>query len=652
MHLNKFKLLLFACLLLCMNSATAFNFVPFDNRQVDTHGNAKQLVDLWNSINEQSIDKHDPYTIETWENLLWNEYQKAVKNKDSNWIFKLSIPLSFTYHSETKFAKGLPILQYLYHHKKILSPIQYKGVLIKLEEEYRATNNIEQAIIIRKERIQNNFINNYWEIYTDCGLYEAAKKELFQFVAIPPLYTTARLNYYFKVGELYVDMNVIDSAKKIYTKALAECIETIEVNKVSHQLDNANLAYWKTSFMGHIIKCNIKKGHYTNAISTLLNDIQNSYANSDNMADKMIALSQCYLYYKQPFKAKLYLDSANHILTEKVCKPLKLAYLLACSNYYTSINKNDSSLIYYKRYNTYRDELNQNIQRNQSILLLGQLELSNRRKELLESKQSLLDSIKKNDSQKTVLLILIFSLVLSIMLGIFLYLNSLAKSRSKNKIELQNKMINEHAQKIEAQFNHNETLLKELHHRVKNNLQVMYSLLNLQKRRNEDFDTIETLSSIQNRIQTMALVHQNLYTSGNFELVEIASYIKTLAHHLETIYKVDKQKIEVHFKIDESLQLPIEMVVATGLIVNEAVSNSFKYAFKNKRTGQIFIGLLKNENEIEIIIQDNGEGMQHLPNKENSLGMKLIDLMCKQLKATHNIELNNGVTHHIKFNLT
>ena len=278
--------------------------------------------------------------------------------------------------------------------------------------------------------------------------------------------------------------------------------------------------------------------------------------------------------------------------------------------YQKKLNKIDSALMYYNDYNNYRDTLYNNIQKNQSILLLVQLEVANRRSELLESKQSLMDSNKQNTQQKTLLLILLFFLIISITVSAAIYLNSIANTKSKNKIEAQNVMINAHSDKIEAQFNHNEILLKELHHRVKNNLQVMYSLLNLQKRRNKDADTIETLSAIQNRIQTMALVHQNLYNSGDFEMVEVFNYIKTLANHLEVIYKVDKQKIDVQFDIDDALKLPIETVVAIGLIVNEAVSNSFKYAFKNKEHGDILIKISSDENDTEIIVQDNGNGIK------------------------------------------
>jgi two-component sensor histidine kinase len=448
-----------------------------------------------------------------------------------------------------------------------------------------------------------------------------------------------------------MQMNQFDSSNIIYKKGLEAVKNTIIVNNKTHQYRNDKLLYWEGCFMGLIAISNIKQGNYQNAIPILKYDIKNSYDNTDNKIEKMLALVQCYIHFKNYNDAKRYLDSSTHLVYEKISKPIKLSYLLTSSTYYTALNNLDSALIYYHAYNNYRDTLYNNIQKNQSILLLVQLEVANRRTELLESKQSLIDSNKLNDQQKTILLILAFFLIISITISAAIYLNSIANTKSKHKIEAQNIMINAHSEKIEAQFNHNEILLKELHHRVKNNLQVMYSLLNLQKRRNKDTDTIETLSAIQNRIQTMALVHQNLYNSGDFEMVELLNYIKTLANHLELIYKVDKQKINVDFNINESLKLPIETVVAIGLIVNEAVSNSFKYAFKNRPTGNIIIKIISEKDEISVTIQDNGNGIKQENTKENSLGMKLIKLMCLQLKATHTLEKINGVTHYIKFNI-
>jgi two-component sensor histidine kinase len=649
--IQKAGLALTIFLSLFLNNATkGQNVVDVTKSNKEYRAKSLVLLNLWDSINYNKSLIKDPYTAETWEKLLLEQYNIAILKKDTLLQFKLSIPLSFSYHSESKFKKGIPLLASLLKQKDKLSAIQYKEVLIKLEEEYRASNDIVQAISIRKIRIDNRFINNYWEIYRDCGLYDAAKNDLIHFEEKPPQYSIRRLLYYFLLGGLYQDMKETDSAKMIYSIALQETEKTIEVNNKTHSYEDKKLVYWKACFMGHIVKCDIAKGNYKNAVNILKYDINESFENSDNKVDKMNTLVKVLIHFKQFSEAKLYLDSASILLSEKLTNTIQMEHLLIFSEYYAQTHKTDSALLYYKNYNNYKEQIYRSIQKNQSILLLAQMEISNRRTELLESNQSLIQSNKENSTQRNVLLILIFSLVLSIVVGAVIYLNSLNKSRSNEKIEAQNKLINDHSNKIEAQFNHNEILLKELHHRVKNNLQVMYSLLNLQKRRNKDADTIETLSSIQNRIQTMALVHQNLYTSGDFEMVEIANYIKTLANHLETIYKIDKQKIEIIFNIDENLKLPIETVVAIGLIVNEAVSNSFKYAFKNKKTGQVNITIKNTAEETEITIQDNGEGLGEIPKKENSLGMKLIKLMCLQLKATHSMIHTNGVTHFIKFN--
>lgn len=618
--------------------------------KIHNHTKGEYLIKLWDSVNNTADYIIDPFKIEVWEAKFENEYFSAIKNNDKEFAFKLSIPLSYIYHSETKFKKGLPLLKNIFNHKKELSNKQLKQILIKLEEEYRSTNDIENAIVIRKERISNRFINNYWEIYKDCGLFEAAKKDLIHFEKIPPAYTTNRLHYYFLLGDLFMQMKQYDSANNIYKIGLDAAKNTIIVNDKTNQYSKDKLLYWEACFMGLIVKSNIANGNYRNSISILKYDIAHSYENTDNKIEKMLALSQCYLHFNNSSEAKVYLDSSRKLLSEKISKPIQLTYLLTSSDYYKAINRIDSALIFYHAYNSYRDTLYNKIQKNQSILLLVQLEVANRRSELLESKQSLIDSNKQNNQQKTLLLILLFFLIISITVSAAIYLNSIANTKSKHKIEAQNIMINAHSDKIEAQFNHNEILLKELHHRVKNNLQVMYSLLNLQKRRNKDADTIETLSAIQNRIQTMALVHQNLYNSGDFEMVEVLNYITTLANHLALIYKVDKQKIDIQFEIDDSLKLPIETVVAIGLIVNEAVSNSFKYAFKHKENGAILIKIDSGTNEIEITVQDNGNGIKQENAKENSLGMKLIKLMCLQLKATHKLEQINGVKHHIKFN--
>jgi two-component sensor histidine kinase len=246
---------------------------------------------------------------------------------------------------------------------------------------------------------------------------------------------------------------------------------------------------------------------------------------------------------------------------------------------------------------------------------------------------------------------LTISLFCFLILGLKLYLNNRQKNKDRQKIEEQHLQLIEISEKINAQNKRNELLLKELHHRVKNNLQVIYSLLNLQKRRNDDEDIKDILSSVQNRIHTMSLVHQNLYLTGNFENADINLYIQTIIDHLHSLYLKDKKNIEIQLLIEHPIHLKIEKALSIGLILNEAISNSFKYAFKNRTEGHIGIQINSTNNVFSLLIKDDGPGFMTHPDNENSLGMKLISVMCDQLKAAYKLQTTNGVSYNIEFKI-
>jgi two-component sensor histidine kinase len=179
----------------------------------------------------------------------------------------------------------------------------------------------------------------------------------------------------------------------------------------------------------------------------------------------------------------------------------------------------------------------------------------------------------------------------------------------------------------------------------------MYSLLNLQKRRNNDEELKETLSSVQNRIQTMALVHQNLYNSGEFEQVDVTQYIKNLVIHLQSIYKIDTQIVNIEFDIQTSLSLNIDKIIPVGLLINEAVSNAFKHGFNNVKNGILQINIEHINDKLIIEIIDNGHGFKEEDIKETSIGMQLIKIMCTQLNAVYQLSHTQGVHHKIEFKI-
>lgn len=615
---------------------------------------ASRLIQLWykgNGDTKKKISRYDIYSASIWTKQLEASREKAIRNGSNTTLFDLNIILSSAYHDQTKFEKALPILEQIYLNKEKLNKDQYENVLIKLEEEYRAFNYIEKAIKIRRERIENKFINTYWEIYRDCGLLEAAKKDFIQFEPLPPLESENRLHYYINLGELYFFLNQYDSAKLTFNKGIEEADQLLDKEYISKKIRLQNLHFWRGALIGNAAKCDISRGIYTDVLPNLYYDINMSKDDLDNKTDKMILLASVLVQKNQFSTAKKYIDSATNYMVGKTIKQVRLSLYNTKSKYFKAIGKIDSALYYIELYNEYNRTLNANLQKNQSVLLLAELEISNRRSELIESQASNLKYIVQTKTQKQQLLISLFSIciILAFMLGF--YLNNKQKLKNKKQIEEQNISLLENSKKIHIQNSKNELLLKELHHRVKNNLQVMYSLINLQKRRNKEDETKEILSSVQNRIQTMALVHENLYNSASFDFIEISSYIRTLINHLHSIYKSEGKNIEVHFDIQSKLELPIEQVISIGLIVNEAISNAYKYAFKGRNEGKIDILIEERGEHVHIELKDDGPGFDVTAVKESSLGIKLIHIMCSQLSANYLMVQDHGILHKLDFKI-
>ena len=220
--------------------------------------------------------------------------------------------------------------------------------------------------------------------------------------------------------------------------------------------------------------------------------------------------------------------------------------------------------------------------------------------------------------------------------------------KSKKIIKLKNEVLSSNIIIVNKQTSKNEFLLKELHHRVKNNLQLIYSLLNLQKRRIDNIENKENLVAVQNRIHTMSLVHEFLYNSENYEFINVFEYVKTLSAYLITIYKKEGN-VEIDYDIDEEIELETERMIYLGLIINEILSNTFKFELNNNKVLLIKISIQSIDGIIDITINDNGPGFIKENVKEGSLGLKLINIMCTQLEAVHDIKSDKGVTHKIKF---
>jgi len=213
-----------------------------------------------------------------------------------------------------------------------------------------------------------------------------------------------------------------------------------------------------------------------------------------------------------------------------------------------------------------------------------------------------------------------------------------------------NKNRNVAEQKIISSLKEKELLLKEIHHRVKNNLQVVSSLLNLQSRSIKDKKGLSAFEDSINRISSMALVHENLYESDNFANIDFKGYLEAM---LKEVFHFSQLDGRIQFNVDiEDISLGLDDAMPCGLIINELVSNSLKYAFPDGRKGNINISFNKiNSQSYQLIIQDDGVGIQEHIDFENttSLGLHLVKLLSKQIEGEVKLERENGTKFIIEF---
>jgi two-component sensor histidine kinase len=286
-------------------------------------------------------------------------------------------------------------------------------------------------------------------------------------------------------------------------------------------------------------------------------------------------------------------------------------------NYTDSLSAIDKSLLDTKRMNTLQEleAKYQKLEQDQQIALLNN---------------------EKQITQRNFLLALLAAGTLSLIaVGLLLY------SREKTQ---HNKILQTKNEQINAMLTEKDLLLREIHHRVKNNLQVVSSLLNLQSNYITDNAALEAITEGKNRVISMSLIHQNLYGDSNPTHISTRKYFADLIDQLFDCYNIDDNTIVMHKNIDNVL-LDVDTMIPLGLISNELISNALKHAFKERPTGNIYFTLTDQGDHLHIEIKDDGVGMDTEKFLQSrSFGNKMIQAFIQKLNATWEVENNEGTT--------
>ena len=206
-------------------------------------------------------------------------------------------------------------------------------------------------------------------------------------------------------------------------------------------------------------------------------------------------------------------------------------------------------------------------------------------------------------------------------------------------------------EKVKASLREKEVLLREIHHRVKNNMQIISSLLRLQSRLIKDSRMVEMFKESQNRIRSMALIHEKLYQTEDLSRINFAEYIRSLTVHLFHTYRVNPNIVKMNTEVEE-VYLDINRAIPCGLVINELVSNALKHAFPDSKKGEIHIKLYSNKrNKTNLTVSDDGVGLPENINihEPETLGLQLVNDLVKQVEGKIRLERTKGTTFHIVF---
>jgi len=203
---------------------------------------------------------------------------------------------------------------------------------------------------------------------------------------------------------------------------------------------------------------------------------------------------------------------------------------------------------------------------------------------------------------------------------------------------------------LQISLEEKEMLLKEIHHRVKNNLMIISSLLSLQSRYIKDKQILDVFKDSQNRARSMALIHDKLYQSSHLKSIDIGEYIRALANDLFRTYSTDSGRVELNFDIEE-VMMDINTMIPLGLILNELLSNCLKHAFPDGQSGKIDIGFHQDGHNYSLTVADNGIGFPpELDYKHTeSLGLRLVNILADQIEGEMKLKSDNGTQVSIEF---
>jgi two-component sensor histidine kinase len=490
--------------------------------------------------------------------------------------------------------------------------IQELSEALKINE---AMNN-KRGIAITLANMANVQLDQ--KSYSDALVSYGKAKDIFEEIKFPEALSQVNSS----IGNVYRDLGQFDKALASYEASLA----------VGRQINSPT---WIAYALARKAETYFKMNELEKAQTFILQALELSDTPGDRLyhTDNLAMAGRIYQKAGNQAKAirygKLAYDNALDIgVLTSLSAASEVLYKA-----YKATGQTAKALEMHENYITYRDSINN--EENTKAVLQQQMQYEYEKKEAAaKAAQDKKDALARGELSRR-------NLQRNASLGGFGLVAALAgvlyvNGRRRRKT---NELLSQQKTEIELKSNQNELLLKEIHHRVKNNLQTISSLLHLQSAHIKDADVRKAVSEGQHRVESMALIHQKLYQRDNLSGIEMRDYLQNLVQSLIDTFDADPDRIRFDLDMPE-MELDVDTAVPVGLIVNELITNSLKYAFPGGREGVITVSLQKAGDRLELLVADNGVGKANTATG-TSFGSQLVRLLTTQMGGT----LSQDTTH-------
>ncbi len=404
---------------------------------------------------------------------------------------------------------------------------------------------------------------------------------------------------------------------------------------------------------GNIASAYNLQGKYSEAIPLLMKDLRSSrnINNTPGIISSYHELSESYLGLRQYAKAISFLDSAAALLDQGVPPNSKRKNLSIRVKVLEKMGKAQEALNSYKELVAFNDSMDLVKNKARSSVMQVVYEVEEKNREINAQKLMVAEAESEAEEQRGMKRSLTFGILLMLVVVIILVVNTIQRKKRTAILKEKNKQIEDQNTVIESALREKDMLLKEIHHRVKNNLQLISGILELQAVKFDDENVKIVMEEGQSRVRSMALIHQQLYQSDNLGEIDFKKYVEKLVNDIVVAFNDKNLKITTSINTGE-FSFDVNTAVPLGLIINELVTNALKHGFKGRNEGRIEISIeADNDSGYILKVGDDGNGLPEDfdPEKINSLGLRLVKGLSRQIGGRYSYKSDKGTHFTIKF---